>query len=150
MSGKVSRAAKIWNMTNSQSSPEYPMVDLGSGPSPISLTACTLMSKAEKLPTSVTIKGGDLMDLMCQDGPLPKTFLHITLYSKPGPLKLCLSISCKNTDSDLSHTVFFCEQLKCENIDNSAFYSRGPCLAVVFKLNSLKRTVSKMNQTFHH
>lgn len=127
MSGKgLTRAAKIWNMTNSQSSPEYPMVDLGSGPSPISLTACTLMSKAEKLPTSVTIKGGDLMDLMCQDGPLPKTFLHITLYSKPGPLKLCLSISCKNTDSVLSHTVFFCEQLEFENIDNSAFHSRGP------------------------
>lgn len=69
----------ISNMTNSQSSPEYPMADLGSGPSPISLTACTLMSKAEKLPTSVTMKGGEVMYLVCQDGPLPKTFLHITL-----------------------------------------------------------------------
>lgn len=55
------------------------------------------MSNALKLPTSMTTRGGDSVKFECQDGPLPTTFLHITLYWNFGPLKLLLSISCKNT-----------------------------------------------------
>lgn len=78
------------------------MTGSGSGPSPFLLTAWTFISKAEKFCTSVTINGGAIVYFSCQSGPLPTTLLHITRYLKSGPLKLRLTISCRDRGMILS------------------------------------------------
>lgn len=71
---------------NSLSSPEWPSFATGSGPSPMLLTASTLISKGTKVPVSFTMKGGPETMLSFHWGPIPEAFRQETLYLNPGPL----------------------------------------------------------------